>query len=148
MKEKKEAKDWYIAATHWLTAGFVMPFLVNLVIGFAIFPLLNLESGILTLIISLVSAVLAIWLGVMYSANYLRKRYIVRDKNKVIVSATIYLFVLRVGYNIYYFWGAEKINITEVVFEAIGIILVVVLFYLFSKKYIKEDTENLVGQTG
>jgi hypothetical protein len=28
MKEKKVSADWYIAATHWLTAGFAIPFII------------------------------------------------------------------------------------------------------------------------
>ena len=33
MKEKKQSKDWYVAVTHYLTAGFAIPWVIVLVLG-------------------------------------------------------------------------------------------------------------------
>jgi len=36
VKEKKPAKDWYIGATHWLTASFVVPLIFTSIGGFVL----------------------------------------------------------------------------------------------------------------
>lgn len=135
MKEKKQLKSWNIAITHWLTAGFVMPFLINLLAVFVIFPLIEIESTIQVFIIDFILALMAVWLGVVYSAKYLRRKYIIVDKNKVVILSTIYLFVIR----IVYFLVVSRENLS---YEITITIIISLLFYVLSNKYIKEDTIN------
>ncbi len=83
MKERKKSSNWYMAATHYLTAGFAIPFVIGLVatllvrVGLSTF----FSVPLLLTIFLLVIGVLSIWLGTMYSANYLKKAYIIDDKD-------------------------------------------------------------------
>jgi len=142
MKEKKKSANWYIAATHYLTAGFAIPFLIGLAASFILLPLIELGSTLLITIFLLVVRLLAIWFGVMYAANYLKKTYIIEDKNKIVNLATMYFVVLNGGW-----WGISTIISgkrvgVDVVFSLLNFIILAPLFYLFSKKYIS-NTETV-----
>jgi len=145
MKEKKQRASWYIAATHYLTAGFAMPILIGLAFA-AIIVLfkIKIEVGIISISISLALRILAIWLGVMYSARYITKTYIIKNRNSIISSATMYLAVFSLGYT-----GIQlisyKITTTGAIYNAVETIIAAFLFYIFSKKYIKEDAEIIAS---
>lgn len=138
MKEKKQSANWYIAATHYLTAGLAMPFIIGLVVGL---PLAFLFKDGNLLILSLLLGVVwifSVWAGVLYSAKYLNKTYIIKDSAKIIKLATIYFVVIR---GIYWFLKVNDIPslIINWVFVAIGAFV----FYSVSKKYIHE-TETTI----
>lgn len=144
MKKRKQAKDWYISATHFLTAGFILPLLINLIAGLVL-SLLGIKSIVLISIIATGIWVLAIWLGVMYSANYLKKTYIIRDKDVIAKLSTIYYIVFRFSFIVIGFLSAIELTMFEILFEIVNSVFVIVLFYLFSEKYIVA-TEALSGQ--
>jgi hypothetical protein len=82
MKPKKQSAYWNIAATHYLTAGFAMPFLVGLVINFTVVPLIpsDLSKELLigiSIMVLVAFKIIAVWLGVWYSARYLAKNYVI-----------------------------------------------------------------------
>ena len=138
---QKKSSNWYIAATHYLTAGFAIPFVVGLVVALlarmGLFTFLSTQLA--SVIFSLVISVLSIWLGTMYSANYLKKAYIIENKNKIVNLATLYFVVLHFGYFLFQIFRSNKLTS----YSLIGIIITAALFYIFSKKYIK-NTEIAV----
>jgi len=151
---KKQKSNWYIAATHYLTAGFVVPLILGLLASFlaSMIPIFN--TGIGKTLFQFVFLVLAIWLGVMYSARYLKKAYIItpESKQRIALLATIYFVVLRLGYYICGFvWAMTKIRVDAgmvmnflldvLIFAAVS----GALFYYFSRKYITEDSA-MAGQ--
>ena len=149
MKEKKQAKDWGIACTHYLTAGCAMPFIIGLVLGIPAAIIIG-ENNIIPLTIVL-SAIrlLGIWAGVIYAAKYVNKTYIVKNSENTAKWATIYLGVLGGGHILinllvslavldggYYFQGGPTGAIViNIMFFAVG----VAIFYTLSKKYIKNS---------
>ena len=95
--KKKKVSDWYSAATHYLTAGFIIPFLIGIVFGFLsamgedVFSI----SGDVIYFVSIVVTLISIWFGVMYSASYLRKAYHITNKERVIRISTAYLVIIQ-----------------------------------------------------
>lgn len=149
MAEKKESKDWYIAMTHWLTSGFAIPLLVGLVVGLPVTVLIGVVMGMMGMsedvalkfavfvvpITWLAVGVLGIWLGVKYSARYLAKTYIIRDSQKIVKLATIYLAVLG---GIWRLIGLVRNGFAlEAILSLVFFAVIVYLFYTFSKKYVK-----------
>lgn len=146
MKEKKISSNWYIAATHLLIAGFVIPVLLNLIESFVLFSvikIIGLHDLDLSLIfnVSLVSFILIglinTWLGVIYSSRYLDKIYFINNADSVVSTSTIYLSVITGTL------GFIRLNGQINAFGIIGIIyflLMVLVFYFSSKKYIKNNS--------
>jgi len=136
MKEKKQSKDWYIAATHWLTAGFAIPIIITLVVGIPALMLIGKNNVIFLTIIMSIVWIISIWLGVMYAAKYINKTYVIKDSENIAKLATIYLGVLGGGYRLINLSKGVTIEfIIDVVFFVTG----VAIFYTLSKKYIKNS---------
>jgi len=130
---RKSSANWYIAATHYLTAGFVIPLLIMFIFGLFIGFLPVLPAALMYILYSVVMAI-AIWLATIYSANFLKKKYIIKDKNKIVNLSTVYLAVIGIiGLVLQSF---SVLNIVVLVVEA-------VVFYLASKKYIGETSEEM-----
>ena len=133
MKEKKMSADWYVAATHYLTAGFVMPLLIGIIASAVIMLLPVLE--VISMPLSLVLSLLSIWFGVWYSAGYLKKTHIIKDPNKIIKLSTIYLVVIQFLYCIYL---ALAQDIVLAGIQLVSLVIMALIFYFASKKYIVE----------
>lgn len=138
MKEKKASADWYIAATHWLTAGFVVPFLLNLVVGILLVLLLGGDDLLLLSISFGILYVISIWLGVMYSAKYLDKTYIIKDAHNIALISTIYLAIIGGGFRL-----SRLLENENFLYEFLGFVIGVVVFYVASKKYVKNNTAQV-----
>jgi len=141
MKEKKQSANWNIAATHYLTAGFAIPFILNLILGIPMVLLLG-DNNLAVNIASPILGALIVWPSVMYSAKYVNKTYIIKDSQKVITLAMIYMIIIAGGLQlrnllIANFDVASILNI-------VGVIAIVIVFYVTSKKYIK-NTDELVA---
>ncbi len=145
---KKQSSNWYIAATHYLTAGFAVPLLLGFLASFLALMIPFFTAGIGKVLFEFILLVLGLWLGVMYSARYLKKIYIITSKNKqrIVNLATIYFVVLRLIFYIYGFLLIiAKIRISGgIITDLLLNILVFVvisgaLFYYLSRKYITED---------
>lgn len=141
---KKESAAWNIAATHFLTAGFVIPLLTTVIIG-AIFSAIGMNDGSTqTLMLSNMILLVSIWFGVMYSAGYLAKKYIIPDAKKVINLSTIYKVILTILFS-WLSFSMTSGDMTAIGF-AIGFPLIgVVVFYVASKKYVKQDSTSGVS---
>lgn len=143
MKEKKQSKDWYIAATHWLTAGFVMPLIVGLILGIPVMLITGENNAVLFQVLMQIIWIFTIWLGVMYSAKFLAKTYIIKDSNNIARLATIYLGVVGSLVRIKNLSnGMDVIYVINLVFFVVG----VAVFYILSKKYIKNSENVIVAQ--
>jgi hypothetical protein len=97
MDTRKASAPWYIAATHYLTAGFAIPFIGGLLLGI-VFGILgiSLGDGPLSGLYLAPFSLLMVYFGVIYSARYLRRKYIIQDAMHIVNLSTIYLIVIRV----------------------------------------------------
>ncbi|MSR76075.1 MAG: hypothetical protein EXS68_00595 [Candidatus Ryanbacteria bacterium] len=144
MKTKKASASWYIAATHYLTAGFVVPLIVSLVYSFMIFPKIGSIDSTVLWVVELVISILAIVLGVIYSARYLQKTYIIQEKDKIVLLSSIYFFLVTgafvaMGSFTRSFFGVSSLwNIADYIFRLAA-------FYLVSKKFVTNTEEAVVS---
>ena len=90
----------------------------------------NLWVGIIELILMPV----IMWFGVIYSAKYIERTYIVRDSNKIVNLSVIYSIVVIVGLHAY---GAFVAKVEYISVATAAVTMAV--FYLASKKYIKNS---------
>ncbi|MDP2930174.1 MAG: hypothetical protein Q8N56_01005 [bacterium] len=151
---KKQRSNWYIAATHYLTAGFAVPFLLGLLTSFLILniPLptrLLFTTGIGGILFGFILLILAIWLGTMYSARYLKKTYVItsESKQRIVNLATIYFVVLRsIFYMTGFLWAIliARVSGAMILNLLLQLLFLVAtggaLFYYLSRKYITEDS--------
>jgi hypothetical protein len=136
---KKETAAWNIAATHFLTAGFVIPLLVSIVAGM-IFTAVGMEDGVIsTVIANNVVMLIATWLGVMYSAGYLAKKYHIESSSKIVNLSTSYKLILSLIFIVLAF-SASSGNLESVAYVSVPSILGLIVFYVASKKYVKQDS--------
>lgn len=138
-ENKKSASNWYVAATHFLTAGFVIPFLFGLllIIATILFPFAYISFF---LVIGAILSILGTWLGVMYSARYVRKKYAIEDKDKVIFLSTAYLIFLTIVYYAYQFFSNNiVIDLNFFTYIFVPFIIKVLVFFIASKRYIQAD---------
>ncbi|PIZ96295.1 MAG: hypothetical protein COX80_01805 [Candidatus Magasanikbacteria bacterium CG_4_10_14_0_2_um_filter_33_14] len=136
-KNKKEVKDWYISATHYLTSGFIIPFFVGL-LAFVIifytageenFPKFVLPLSFLWLV--------SLWFGVIYSSKYLEKTYIIKNSDKIINLSTLYFLIIGILYRMYNF-SLEVDYFIDFLFFFVAVLV----FYFASKKYLKNNATN------
>jgi len=137
MKEKKTSAEWYIAATHWLTAGFAIPFVLALVLSVPLLLLLAKygNSSYLPGVLSVLLNILGIWLGTIYSSRYLDKTYVIKDANKIINFSTAYLTIIGGGFRAYGVMQTGTFHYID-----LGFLLGIGVFYMVSKKYVKNNT--------
>ncbi len=138
MKEKKQSKDWYIAATHWLTAGVLMPFLIRIVLGTPAVIIIGEDNTALLFVVMEVIWIIGIWLGVINAAKYINKTYIIKNSKNITKMATIYLGISQGGYILFQLSkGVTGASIIDIGFFVVG----VTVFCILSKKYIKNSEE-------
>jgi hypothetical protein len=160
-KQPKAARTWYIAATHFLTAGFVIPLLGG--IGFSVitvyvigmwghFGLDVATFDILFAIVHTLVAAVLIWGGVVYSSRYLLKRYIIPDASAVVRLATIYMAALGlISFTINIIWPNPEYSPTaiDLVIEFVNIVVLTAVLYFASKKYVasmdKDTPEHITS---
>lgn len=136
IKKKKQPKDWYLATTYWLTAGFAMPKIVAIFLGIPMAILVGSNHPVILEIILAAISLLGIWLGVIYAVKYFAKTYIVKNKDYIIKRATILFAVVN---------GLFELFALLLVFTATSIIdlgffiIGVILFNKLSQKYLKND---------
>lgn len=131
--DKKTAADWNIAATHYLTAGFLAPLIIVLGSQYVVAAFVSAQPLILALL-GLVTVPLSFWVGAQYSAKYISKKYTMQDPTKVIRLATIYMVVLNGLYQLYLL-TAFGVNL-EYLISLVAFGLGVAAFYKASKKYL------------
>lgn len=96
MDTRKASAPAFIAAVHYILAGFVIPFLggflLGIVLGIAGVPV---GQGPLGGLIMAPFSLLLLFLGVMYSSRFVQKRYIIPDAMQIVNLSTIYLVAIR-----------------------------------------------------
>lgn len=152
MDTRKASAPWYIAATHYLTAGFVIPFIGGFLFGilFAIAGV-PLGTGPLNGLFMAPVSLMLVFFGVMYSARFVQKRYIIADFMEIVNLSTIYLVVLRVlfmGIGIAFLLSPAATGTPEaqalpviVGFGIVQTILEAAVFYFSSKKFLGESPD-------
>lgn len=148
-KDLKESKLWYISATHYLTSGFVVPLILSVLSVFLFKSFLGNSYQIWQFLITLIVSFFSIYLGVMYSASYLKKTYKIKNAKKIIKYSSVYfiffsslLFLLDSGSSIVNTYK-EKGFATAfwfIFFPFVYLLIAFLIFYLTSKKYIKNNT--------
>ncbi len=160
MSQKIHA-NWNLAATHYLTAAFATTIFKAILGGIFIAVLLKgaLITSALSIIVSFVAAIVTVWLGVWVSAKWMNKKYIISDKNKVVNFSVIYSVIMFVLYSFILLPFKENIIVkllrlftiaevhtfqgTDFIIQVVQSILVVALFLIFSKKYLKNTQQPL-----
>ncbi len=93
---KKQSSNWYIAATHFLTSGLIALFLGVVAIGFVV-PLFNISDPTIVGLVNSVFLLASAFLGLLYSASHINKKYAIPNPVSVVRLATIYLLVLQIA---------------------------------------------------
>jgi len=137
MKGKKETADWYVAITHWLTSGLAIPFLISLIVTVPISKLIGKENQILYIISASIISIFGIWLGVIYSAHYLDKKYIIKNAQKITILSTIFLSVVN---GVYFIFTLLQNSFTTFIIKVLFFVLEIFVFYFVSKRYIHNTT--------
>ena len=136
MKQKKQSSNWYIAATHYLTAGFAIPLIIGVIAGFVIVPFITaIGSEILVMLFVLVISSLSVWLGVMYSARYLKRTYIISNPGAIIKLSTAYGVILGGGFLTLQIF-MNDVSLTTNLYDLMFLGVRVAVFYVASNKYI------------
>jgi hypothetical protein len=132
MINKKKSKNWYVALTHFLTAGIFFPLAFTLFI-IAIFDFVSrIEPSPITLFVYLISVpptILGLWLGNLVAVKYINKKYMVKNKNIILKYSVIYFIM----YNLLFFGANVKFNIALMILITI---VEIFIYYFISKKYI------------
>jgi hypothetical protein len=141
-KKKKQAPEWQIAFLHWLFAGFVMPFLFSGIFGHIVKGIVE-NFGVIVWFAILGEAVkfFIIWVSIVYSGKFLTKTFIIKDKEKIVRLATIYLFVVVGGFRLLFFKSSDVINYVFSFMHIISLLVIVPFFYGLSRNYIKNSNE-------
>lgn len=136
MKERKRSADWYIAATHYLTAGFAIPFIVGLVYAFTLLPfLIDIGSAFVTYVASLLLGILAIWFGVMYAARYLKRTYIIENPRRIVKLSVAYFVIIAGGFLLLGIFTGKLAGV-NMGYEILDFIIQVGVFYGASVRYV------------
>jgi hypothetical protein len=142
MKEKKISGDWYIALTHFITSGIVI-MIFYVVAQYFLFFTEN-KMIYVNIIGSPLLFILGLILGVIYSAKYITKAYVIKNSQKIAKLSTIYWIFLGGIDRLYKFMNIT--NNEELKYVIIGFIFLIIesiIFYTFSKKYIKVSENNM-----
>jgi hypothetical protein len=143
MKKKKQIEDWQIAAIHWLIAGIAMPFLFSAVFGYEVKKIAE-SFGVIVWMAILGEAIkfALIWLGIVYSAKYITRTFVIKNSEMIVKIATIYLFIFVGGFRLIFFDSSSVMNYVFSSMHLISLLVVVPFFYFVSKNYIKNN-ENI-----
>jgi len=136
-KNKKEVKDWYISATHYLTSGFIIPFFVGLLAFVIIFYTAGEENFPKFVLHLRFLWLVSLWFGVIYSSKYLEKTYIIKNSDKIINLSTLYFLIIGILYRMYNF-SLEVDYFIDFLFFFVAVLV----FYFASKKYLKNNATN------
>jgi len=77
----------------------------------------------------------------MYSSKYIYKKYVVSNYKSVINLSTLYLVILEVIFA-YFLVINTEVTKTEMYYTLAYYIVLIVSFYLFSKKYITKNNNQ------
>lgn len=130
---EREKEDWYVAGRHAITSGFAIPLILSSAYAFALAPALGLDtSNVFASTIGVVVSVASVWLGVKYSAQYLR-RFSELNRARVVNLASLYFFLILVVFFVpTWFEGGGDILYRAI--DSAGAIASVAVFYYASRR--------------
>jgi hypothetical protein len=97
MSNKKQPTVQYLAVLHFLTAGFVVPWIFLKILPY-FYATSGIEPGANSFnYTGLLFAMVSIWLGVKISALYIDKLYVIRDRASTIRLSTMIVAVIYGG---------------------------------------------------
>lgn len=146
MPTKKQSANWYIAATHSILA-LSLPLLLSFFIGILL-TTFNVSYSIQLYAIILTYFIFT-YLGVIYSAQYVNKTYVISDAGKIVNLSTAYIFVFDVilfglgsssalsDWYLYLSANGDLLGMTIVVSKIVIAAIIILIFYFASKKYIR-----------
>ncbi|HHD92069.1 MAG TPA: hypothetical protein ENL06_00360 [Candidatus Portnoybacteria bacterium] len=153
-KEDDRSEDWYVAIMYF-SVTVLFAYLLTTLIKIIMFGLLFsiIDTLILKIMVAIIY-VLSIWLGAIYSAKHLSKLCIIKNSKNVAKLSTIYLFIFSSGYELYLIYaqmgrksfeglaglGTSTLDTICTIIFIIGIII----FYVVSKKYIKNNNISII----
>ena len=140
MDEKKQSANWKIAAGHVFKSIIVAPVIFIMVAFFPIF-IINKNIGGTTVTITWwisVVMMIAIWFGVKLSAKGIAKRYVVTESDKIINISLIISIVILALDRISKFVQPEGMSGGDVIYTFTSVLMLIV-FYITSKKYIQNS---------
>lgn len=141
MQEKRKSAPWILAVIHFLKSMFLMP-LAFLVVLFLPLMFLNRALGgndsTYAVEISLIM-IFAIWVGVLWSAGGMMNKYIITESDNILRISLIIAVVIFALDRISALAGADGFNQVNIIYTVATVIMLVV-FYLFSKKYIHNNS--------
>jgi hypothetical protein len=150
---QKTYANWNLGATYYLTTAFTATvFKIIFSLIFTTLPLKN--NQILLVIVSFIITSLAIWLSARTTANWMNKKYIINDKDKIINFSLIYLVMMFLFssfvlpgflYGLLRWFTLVEIHTfkgIELFIQIIQSVLVFCLFFVFSKKYLKNSPQQ------
>ena len=160
--EAKLTSNWYVAATHYLTGGLVAPAIISGVIAYGLNSVIKTENLniIFDILVGTVVSILSLWLSIIYSQNYIKRHYLIKDTNKVIKISTIFYFVGSIiilaifyAFGILYLiavgLGNHECEVAQfcdpknsIISYSILTIIETYLFYILSKKYLNKTNSN------
>jgi hypothetical protein len=137
MKIKKTSANWYIIMTHLLTivvTGLIFAVLMGMILG-----LLNVSDTISQTVFLIVFPII-MWFAVKYSASFINNNYVIKDANRIVIFSTIDFLILNLlltSKNIF------SNNLPPL--DLIGTIVAIIIVYLASKRYIKENVNSNIS---
>ncbi len=146
MPTKKQSANWFIAATH-STLALSIPLFLSFLIGI-LFTTFNVSDSIQLYVIILTYFIFT-YLGVIYSAQYVNKTYVISDAGKIVNLSTAYIFVFDViffglgsssalsDWYLYLSANGGLLGMTIVVSKTVIAAIIILIFYFASKKYIR-----------
>lgn len=162
--ETKPTSNWYVAATHYLTGGLVAPGMISAIIAYGLNSFINTRdlNIIFNTLLGSIIGILSLGLGIIYSQNYIKRHYIIKDINQVIKTSTIFYFIgsiiiliLFYAFGILYLiaigLGHHECDVTQfcdpknlIISYSILTIIETYLFHILSKKYLNNTSPNII----
>jgi len=144
MENKKQSKEWKIAAMHFLLSCAVALIIIAMVM-FILFPMIIFGAIDVFIDFFCVVSILSIWSGVRTSGIYITKSYEIENKDKVIILATIYYVIVMIVWSIVdpriIAWfvdsGVVSLSYNYIFAEWLFKIIGTIIFYMAGKSYIK-----------
>lgn len=148
MKEKKQSKDWYIAATLLLTAMLIIPSLAMIIAGFPIILIMRGRNPVLVNIILATLWIISIYFGTIHGSKYVNKTYIIKNSRHIVKLATIYEIVFTAFPRLIQSFIFRGLGLFSIVFivNVAYIIAEIAIFYTISKKYVKNTAAVIPTQ--
>lgn len=145
--QKKQAASWKIAVIHWLIGGFVIPTVGSRVLAMLVPHGLYSSNIIIGSIVTYAVSILIVFLGAMYSAKYVSRKYAIQDSVSVVKLATTYFVIQSIASWIFLLFLITKVPVFALVMSIalppplllLGLIVGIVnvfVFYFVSRKYI------------